>query len=36
VEDQSIDKLKEKLKAALAAEDYEAAAKIRDELNHRN
>ena len=36
LEDQSIDKLKEKLKAALAAEDYEGAAKIRDELNHRN
>ena len=36
LEDQSIEKLKEKLKAALAAEDYEGAAKIRDELNHRN
>ncbi len=36
LEDQSIENLKEKLKEALAAEDYEGAAKIRDELNHRN
>ena len=36
LEDQTIENLTEKLKAALAAEDYEGAAKIRDELNHRN
>ena len=36
LEDQTIEKLKERLKVALAAEDYEGAAKIRDELNHRN
>lgn len=36
VEDQPTDKLKEMLKEALEAEDYERAAKIRDELNRRN
>ncbi|MCP4459951.1 MAG: hypothetical protein GY816_18300 [Cytophagales bacterium] len=36
LEDQTTEILKEKLKAALASEDYEGAAKIRDELNHRN
>ena len=36
LEDQPTDKLQEMLKNALAAEDYEAAAKIRDVLNHRN
>jgi protein-arginine kinase activator protein McsA len=32
----SIDKLKELLKDALDKEDYEKAAKIRDELGKRN
>lgn len=32
----SMDKLKEKLEKALEQEDYEKAAKIRDELNKRN
>ena len=36
MEDQPTDKLKEMLKEALDAEDYERAAKIRDELNRRN
>jgi hypothetical protein len=36
VKDVSIDKLKEMLDDALANEDYEKAAKIRDELNKRN
>lgn len=36
MEDQPTDKLKELLKEALDAEDYERAAKIRDELNRRN
>lgn len=36
LENQSTDTLQEKLKSVLAAEDYEAAAKIRDEINHRN
>jgi len=36
LEDQPTDRLKDMLKEALDAEDYEKAAKIRDELNHRN
>jgi hypothetical protein len=36
LEDQPTDKLKQMLKEALDTEDYERAAKIRDELNHRN
>lgn len=36
VEDLATDKLKEMLKEALDAEDYERAAKLRDELNRRN
>jgi bifunctional DNase/RNase len=36
MEDQPTDKLNEMLKEALDAEDYERAAKIRDELNRRN
>jgi len=36
VEDIATDKLKEMLKEALDAEDYERAAKLRDELNRRN
>lgn len=34
--DYSIDKLNSLLEAALSQEDYEQAAKIRDELNRRN
>ena len=34
--DMSTDKLKEMLDEALKAEDYERAAKIRDEINRRN
>ncbi len=36
LKDLSIDKLKEMLDKALEAEDYEKAAKIRDEINRRN
>lgn len=36
IEDMPTEKLQEMLKRALDAEDYERAAKIRDELNHRN
>ena len=36
VKEFSLDELQEKLDAALANEDYEAAAKIRDEINKRN
>lgn len=32
----SVDKLKEMLNVAIEQEDYEKAAKIRDELSHRN
>jgi excinuclease UvrABC helicase subunit UvrB len=36
LKDTSVDKLKEMLEKALEAEDYEKAAKIRDEINRRN
>lgn len=36
LQDFSVDKLNEMLNEALAAEDYEKAAKIRDELNKRS
>jgi protein-arginine kinase activator protein McsA len=36
LKDTSVDKLKELLEKALEAEDYEKAAKIRDEINRRN
>jgi bifunctional DNase/RNase len=36
LKDHSYDKLKEMLNSALDEEDYERAAKIRDELNRRN
>lgn len=36
LKDTSMDKLKEMLEKALEAEDYEKAAKIRDEINRRN
>lgn len=36
LQDFSIDKLNEMLNEALAAEDYEKAAKIRDEINKRS
>ncbi len=36
IKDQPTEKLKEMLNDALKAEDYERAAKIRDELNRRN
>ncbi len=36
LKDLSMDKLKEMLDKALEAEDYEKAAKIRDEINRRN
>ena len=36
LKDHSYDKLKEMLNKALEEEDYEKAAKIRDELNRRN
>ena len=36
LKDFSLDKLNELLEEALAAEDYEKAAKIRDEINQRN
>jgi len=36
IEDMPTDKLQEMLKKALDGEDYERAAKIRDELNRRN
>jgi hypothetical protein len=36
LKDYSYDKLKEMLNHALESEDYERAAKIRDELNRRN
>ena len=36
IHDFSIDKLNEMLNEALAAEDYEKAAKIRDEINKRS
>ncbi len=36
LEDLPIDQLNKMLDDALAAEDYERAAKIRDEINHRN
>jgi bifunctional DNase/RNase len=36
LQDFSIDKLNEQLNEALAAEDYEKAAKIRDEINKRS
>jgi len=36
LKDLSIDQLNEKLKEAIDMEDYEKAAKIRDELSHRN
>ncbi len=36
LKDYSMDKLNELLKEALDKEDYERAAKIRDELNGRN
>ncbi len=36
IEDLAIDQLKEQLKKSINNEDYERAAKIRDELNRRN
>lgn len=36
IQDFSVDKLNEMLNEALAAEDYEKAAKIRDEINKRS
>ncbi len=36
LKDQSVEKLKDLLTAALKKEDYEQAAKIRDEMNRRN
>ena len=36
LKDQSVDKLKDLLTDALKKEDYEQAAKIRDEMNRRN
>jgi protein-arginine kinase activator protein McsA len=36
LKDYSIEKLKKMLEEAIEKEDYEKAAKIRDEINNRN